>query len=188
MSLAPWREAIAAALHRNRSRPDSRYWQLATVRPDGSPAVRTVVFRGFRSGCDDLLLITDRRSDKLRDLAHQPRSELCAYLPVSREQFRLGGWMEVHTVADDGESLRADLWSRLSEAARQQFTWPQPGAAAAPSSVFSVPAPDTPPESFVVLTLVPEQVDHLLLRPTPQQRRLHRRRDDGTWDSTDINP
>jgi len=28
----------------------------------------------------------------------------------------------------------------------------------------------------------------LLLRPTPQQRRLHRRRDDGTWDSTDVNP
>ncbi|NJL49732.1 MAG: pyridoxamine 5'-phosphate oxidase, partial [Leptolyngbyaceae cyanobacterium SM2_5_2] len=46
-ALAPWRSALGRALHRNRSRPYSRYFQLATVQTNGRPANRTVVFRGF---------------------------------------------------------------------------------------------------------------------------------------------
>ena len=47
----PWHAAIARALERGSSTPSSRYLQLATVRPDGRPAVRSVVFRGwFDSG------------------------------------------------------------------------------------------------------------------------------------------
>ncbi len=187
MSAAPWRQALAAALHRNRRRPDSRYWQLATVRRDGSPAVRTVVFRGFRSDSNDLLLITDQRSNKLGELAQQPRTELCAYLPDTREQFRFSGRMLIHTATDDSAGLRSDLWSRLSEAARQQFTWPRPGADRSPESTFSILAPETPPDCFTVLSLVPERVDHLQLRPSPQQRQQHQLRD-GRWETRDINP
>jgi pyridoxamine 5'-phosphate oxidase len=47
MTLAPWRSALARALHRNRALVYARYFQLATVRADGRPANRTVVFRGF---------------------------------------------------------------------------------------------------------------------------------------------
>jgi pyridoxamine 5'-phosphate oxidase len=47
MSLAPWRSAIAHALHRNRSLVYARYLQLATVKANSHPANRTVVFRGF---------------------------------------------------------------------------------------------------------------------------------------------
>lgn len=43
----PWHAAIARALERGSSTPASRYLQLATVRPDGRPAVRSVVFRGW---------------------------------------------------------------------------------------------------------------------------------------------
>ena len=50
----PWHAAIARALERGSSTPTSRYLQLATVRPDGRPAVRSVVFRGwFGSGDAD---------------------------------------------------------------------------------------------------------------------------------------
>ncbi|MER3589882.1 MAG: pyridoxamine 5'-phosphate oxidase, partial [Mastigocladus sp. ERB_26_1] len=38
MSIAPWRNAIARALHRNRSLVYARYLQLATVRADCRPA------------------------------------------------------------------------------------------------------------------------------------------------------
>ncbi len=47
MSLAPWRSLITRALHHNRSLAYSRYVQLATIKENGFPANRTVVFRGF---------------------------------------------------------------------------------------------------------------------------------------------
>lgn len=55
-SLAPpaWHAAIARALERGSSTPTSRYLQIATVRPDGRPAVRSVVFRGWFDGEDDV--------------------------------------------------------------------------------------------------------------------------------------
>lgn len=40
-----WRQMIERSLKKNRSLAYSRYVQLATVRPDGRPAVRTVVYR-----------------------------------------------------------------------------------------------------------------------------------------------
>lgn len=46
MSTAPqWKQMIQRSLGKNRSLAYSRYVQLATVRPDGRPANRTVVFR-----------------------------------------------------------------------------------------------------------------------------------------------
>lgn len=45
-----WREMLQRSLKKNKSLPYSRYVQLATVRPDGRPANRTVVFRcGLRA-------------------------------------------------------------------------------------------------------------------------------------------
>lgn len=40
-----WKNLLEKALKRNRSAQNSRYFQLATVRSDGRPACRTVVFR-----------------------------------------------------------------------------------------------------------------------------------------------
>jgi hypothetical protein len=49
MSAAPtvpqWRTMLQRSLGKNRSLAYARYVQLATVRPDGRPANRTVVFR-----------------------------------------------------------------------------------------------------------------------------------------------
>jgi hypothetical protein len=42
---APWRALVEKSLARNRVLPNARYIQIATVRPDGRPANRTVVFR-----------------------------------------------------------------------------------------------------------------------------------------------
>lgn len=42
---APWRALVEKSLARNRALPNARYIQIATVRPDGRPANRTVVFR-----------------------------------------------------------------------------------------------------------------------------------------------
>lgn len=42
---APWRALVEKSLARNRALPNARYIQIATVRPDGRPSNRTVVFR-----------------------------------------------------------------------------------------------------------------------------------------------
>jgi hypothetical protein len=66
MILAPWREPLARALHRNRSLAYSRYLQLATVRNNGRPANRTVVFRGFLENTNQLKMIMHKYYNSIR--------------------------------------------------------------------------------------------------------------------------
>jgi pyridoxamine 5'-phosphate oxidase len=188
--MAPWREPLARALHRNRSLVYSRYIQLATVRGDGRPANRTVVFRGFRQGTDDLQLVSDGRSQKLVQLAGCAAAEACWYFPKTREQFRLAGQIAVivSQTADPTLSLaRWQMWQQLSEAARQQFTWPDPGQPQLEGADFCQPSPAEPPDWFCLLLLQIDQVDHLNLRADPQQRSSFQRRAD-SWTQVNLNP
>lgn len=192
-TLAPWRSPLARALHRNRSLIYARYLQLATVRPDGSPANRTVVFRGFRDRADALGFITDQRSEKIAQLAHNPRAEACWYFPKTREQFRIAGTLTAVTAMEtDTEALaeRSRLWQGLSDAARLQFAWPTPGGdRTADRTAFAPPAPypTTPLETFVVLWLTPDRVDWLELKGDPQNRTRFDRADLG-WHQRAIDP
>jgi hypothetical protein len=68
----------------------ARWLQLATVALDGSPRVRTLVFRGWADAAV-LDLLTDGRSAKTIELQQQPVVELCWLLPQARSQFRLRG-------------------------------------------------------------------------------------------------
>lgn len=61
-AVAPWRDVLKRALGANRGVRHSRYVQLATVRPDGRPANRSVVYRGFLGEDSDVLtFVTDSR-------------------------------------------------------------------------------------------------------------------------------
>jgi pyridoxamine 5'-phosphate oxidase len=192
MSLAPWRSPLARALHRNRSSLDSRYLQLATVRPDGKPANRTVVFRGFVEQSDRLIFITDRRSDKLPQLAQNPWAEACWYFAKTREQIRLSGTVQTITAADPTEQkLRRMIWHQLSDAARSQFLWPSPKQPKQDPSAFLVtpPEPLQPVEVFCLLLLQPFTIDHLELRGEPQQRTLYQWAEaTGDWQWAIVNP
>ncbi|MCC5898800.1 MAG: pyridoxamine 5'-phosphate oxidase family protein [Phormidium sp. BM_Day4_Bin.17] len=192
MGLAPWKPHLAAALHRNRSLIYARYLQLATVRPDGTPANRTVVFRGFAEG-DRLQIITDRRSAKMQEIAENCQAEACWYFPKTREQFRLGGSLISVSAASDDEELqrlRSHLWQQISDNARSSFAWPEPGCDRAPLEAFQVspPNPKTPLESFTLLLLEPIRVDWLQLRGEPQNRHLYQRNNDGSWSQQELNP
>ncbi len=195
MTLAPWRSPLSRALHRNRSLAYARYFQLATVRADGSPANRTVVFRGFsdRTELPNILkIITDQRSQKISQIGANPRTEACWYFPKTREQFRLTG--SIRAVTDDSGDERdrwerSITWQNLSDAARLQFAWPTPGDRRSEASAFAPapPDPQTPPAPFVLLYLIPDQVDWLNLRGEPQDRKVYRQGSDG-WHEQVINP
>ncbi len=192
MSLAPWRSPLARALHRNRSRAYSRYPQLATVRPNGRPANRTVVFRDFLSDTNSLLFVTDIRSAKVDQVAQRPAGELCWYFTQTREQFRLGG--QIHLITDQDRDpqltqIHQSLWEKLSVQARQQFAWPEPGQARTTAVYEPTDLSESLPSStFVVIIFEPDMVDHLELRGEPQNRYQYWRQADLSWQIRAVNP
>ncbi|MGI0489019.1 Npun_F5749 family FMN-dependent PPOX-type flavoprotein [Pantanalinema rosaneae CENA516] len=193
MDLAAWRSPLARALHRNRSLVYSRYLQLATVRSDGYPANRTVVFRGFWAETNQLQFVTDARSGKIEQIGQAPVAEACWYFPTTREQFRLAGQLTL-VAADypdrDLLAARQHLWQTLSDPARTQFTWADPGQPSNDDREWaeSTPDPTTPLPTFCLLLLDPDRVDHLELRGNPQNRWLYHREATGGWSRQAVNP
>jgi pyridoxamine 5'-phosphate oxidase len=187
-TLAPWRSPLAHALHRNRSLPNARYAQLATVDRSGLPANRTIVVRGFWLKSNQLRFITDLRSAKVEQLG---RAELCWYFPKTREQFRIAGELRLVTeTCPDPELARARqlLWQEISDGARAQFAWPTPGEVRGSEGFDRQEMDDRQPHgNFCLLLLDPISVDHLELRGEPQCRRLYRL-GEGGWEAIDVNP
>jgi pyridoxamine 5'-phosphate oxidase len=193
MSVAPWRSAIARALHQNRSLIYARYLQLATVRTNGRPANRTVVFRGFLEDTDQLKFITDARSEKVEQILQKPWAEACWYFPRTREQFRIHGRLIL--VGNDNsqpilQKARYATWQQLSDAARLQFAWPDPGKPRTNNQdAFAPPPPNSiePLANFCLLLLAPVEVEHLELQGEPQNRWLYSY-DHQEWSVKAINP
>lgn len=194
MMPAPWRSPLSAALHRNRSLVYARYVQLATVRPNGQPANRTIVFRGFLKTSNTLKFVTDRRSEKVAQITLQSWGEVCWYFPKTREQFRfLGELILVQESCTDPNllSARKQQWQDLSDAARSQFAWAHPKQPKTESEQLEPPLPDpeTPLSDFCLLLFDPIEVDHLQLRGNPQNRYLYQRETDShTWTMAEVNP
>ncbi|NET36596.1 MAG: pyridoxamine 5'-phosphate oxidase [Cyanothece sp. SIO1E1] len=193
MFLAPWRSPLARAIHRNRSQAHSRYLQLATIRADGRPANRTVVFRGFLENTNQLKFVTDARSDKADQINHSAWGEACWYFTQTREQLRLAGPLTL--IGADAADLaltraRQALWKDLSETARLQFTWPHPGKTRSNPATFSSlpPAPPEPVPQFCLMLLNPQRVDHLQLRGNPQNRFIYTYNADEAWQVEAVNP
>ncbi|MEO0685000.1 MAG: Npun_F5749 family FMN-dependent PPOX-type flavoprotein [Cyanobacteria bacterium J06649_11] len=193
MSIAPWRSFLANALKKNRSQPHSRYFQLATVRSDGTPANRTVVFRGFVEDTDKLKIITDTRSDKITEIYNQCKGEICWYFTNSREQFRIAGNIIIIDANYQNSELlkvRESTWQDLSDNARIQFAWAHPGKPRANPEAFLPVQPDgnKPLDNFCLLLFEPVKVDHLRLRGEPQNRTIYIRNEVGVWDIEEVNP
>ncbi len=194
MYLAPWRSAIARSLHHNRSLAYARYLQLATVRANGRPANRTIVFRGFLENTNQLKFVTDARSEKADQIKQQPWADICWYFPHTREQFRITGCLTLVGNNSSDPTLQQAMinsWQKLSDAGRLQFAWPHPGQSRVnEQTAFEPPPPDPtqPLPTFCLLLLDPVQVDHLELRGEPQNRRVYCLNDNQQWSNQEINP
>ena len=184
--LPPWRPLLKAAQQKEGRSPMSRWLQLATVASDGSPRIRTLVFRGWRDG-SSLELFTDARSSKVEDLAAEPRVELCWLLPKARCQFRLRG-VALRLEPERQQELERQHWSQLRPEGRALWGWPSPGQPLEPDAHFPLAIPDgTPtPDCFALLSLKIHQVELLELTSTPHRRR--RWIANNGWQVTDLNP
>ncbi|NJL81225.1 MAG: pyridoxamine 5'-phosphate oxidase [Richelia sp. RM2_1_2] len=193
MSIAPWRSFLANALRKNRNQPHSRYFQLATVRSDGTAANRTLVFRGFLEDTNKLKIITDTRSEKITEINNQSRGEICWYFTTTREQFRIAGniiIIDANHHESELQKARESTWQELSDNARIQFAWAHPGKPRGNPEAFSPPQPDAnkPLDNFCLLLFEPVKVDHLRLRGEPQNRTFYIKNQVGIWDITEVNP
>ena len=116
--LPPWRSLLSTAIHHNRSKTYSHYFQLATVTPEGYPRNRTLVFRGFvEDASSSLKMITDLRSGKIQDIEKQAMGEICWYFTKTREQFRIQGNLRLVTAQEKDLDALSLLFSEAPEKA-----------------------------------------------------------------------
>lgn len=184
--LPPWRPLLRGAREREGRSPQARWLQLATVASDGTPRVRTLVFRGW-AGAAALDLLTDGRSAKPEELARQPAVELCWLLPRARCQFRLRGRLQ-SLAPDEEQRERERHWQALTPGGRALWGWPSPGKPFDRQAAFPAELPEnTPmPGHFQVLRIEIHQVELLELTGHPHRRR--RWRADAGWMEVALNP
>jgi len=170
MSLPPWRPLLKAAQQRDGRSPSVRWLQLATIATDGTPRVRTLVFRGWHTD-SALLLFSDARSDKIEDLRHQPAAEVCWLFAKAKQQFRLRGVIRQLTSEQD-PAFTTHCWRTMRDGGRALWSWPQPGAALDLDADFpsQVPEHAEPPSHFWVLSLQVAEVELLDLTQHPHRR------------------
>ncbi len=185
-ALPPWRPLLRAARHREGRSPQARWLQLATVAGDGSPRVRTLVFRGWAGGAA-LDLLTDGRSGKSAELHVQPQVELCWLLPKAKAQFRLRG-QRLRLSAEAEHLAGQQHWQQLRPEARALWGRPEPGIPLEANANFAAALPDgTPlPACFELVRIAIEQVELLELTGVPHQRR--RWRAHSGWHEERLNP
>jgi pyridoxamine 5'-phosphate oxidase len=184
--LPPWRPLLRAARQREGRAPTARWLQLATLAADGTPRVRTLVFRGWGAPAA-LDLLSDGRSAKAAELAAQPAVELCWLLPRARCQFRLRGRL-LPLPVEQLERERLRHWQALTSAGRALWGWPAPGTPLQAEGPFPAAlADDTPmPAHLLLLRIGLEQVELLELTGHPHQRRRWRR--ESGWQEEALNP
>ena len=184
--LPPWRPLLRSAQEREGRAPQARWLQLATVAADGTPRVRTLVFRGW-AGSTALDLLTDGRSAKPAELIRQPAVELCWLLPRARSQFRLRGNLQT-LPAEQGQKERERHWQMLSPGGRALWGWPPPGEPLDPEAAFPEQLPDGSPlpDHFQLLRIALAQVELLELTGHPHRRR--RWRGESGWAEERLNP
>ena len=184
--LPPWRALLRGAREREGRAPQARWLQLASVAADGTPRVRTLVFRGW-AGPAALDLLTDARSAKPAELALQPAVELCWLLPRSRSQFRLRGQLQ-ELPAELEIQERQRHWQALTPGGRAVWGWPSPGEPLDREAAFPRELADGAPlpEHVQLLRIALSQVELLELTAHPHRRR--RWRLETAWLEEPLNP
>lgn len=209
-----WYEDLRLSLKKNDKVRESRYFQIASVDAEGMPSNRTVVYRGFlpqggQVNQSIVTFVTDRRSNKVSHCEKFPFVEIAWYFPVTREQYRLKGIMQVVSLDDgDAELLKARemAWKNMSDPGRQQFLWPSPGDVRTGSDEDQfkqqdLPGKDAPvaPE-FCLCCVHIVQVDHLSLKNNERVQHISecngmkvseifdRRHSGARWQTQRVNP
>jgi pyridoxamine 5'-phosphate oxidase len=160
---------------------------LATVDAHCRPRARSVIVRNITDD-GNLWIASDARSEKNQHLRTTPDAELVFWLPTTRQQFRL--LCEAQVIGKDtADPRRQQAWINLTDATRALFVWPTPGKPRSDCDVDFVRAVSALapiPDSFELLVLEPDELDHLQLNPHPHRRTRYRL--ENAWQPEELNP
>jgi len=193
-----WTERIKISIAKSRKIKGGNYVQIATIESDTvtgqlQPKCRTVVFRGFlplvpsqdeSTSSIALKMITDARSEKVTHITNNDGAEMVWWFSQSSEQYRISGKCRLIGESSDGDNdeeaylgkERITMWKNLSDPAREQFYWLDPGQsyAGAPSTPAGGRSEEgvilPPPSNFLLLLLIPSKIHYLRLRDNYAQK------------------
>lgn len=211
MELPRWRQSLARSLQDQHGKAESRFFQAASVlgssanAPDNDLVIenRTLVFRGFADNNNDILAVTDSRSEKIAQWKEHPQTQICWYFSKSREQYRISATvilldgqhlLSAQEAVDDISvyaKLRHKIWNELSDKAKQQFLWPRPKLPVQEANKGleykgNIDDLSGIPRNFTLICFVAHYVDYLNLRTEPQLREIHENHQ-GIWDYKTVN-
>ena len=156
---------------------------VATTRPDGPPALRTVVLRGAVPSDWTLRFHTDVRSAKVAELQADPRIALHFYDPGRKVQIRIDGRAQLRT----GGPASA-FWAAMKPHSRACYR-----AESGPGQALDTPLPAPPGgagpddwgrENFAVVSVAAARLEWLYLAARGHRRarfERHEGRLSATW-------
>ncbi len=177
-----WIQDLIAIKKKESKEIYSRWIQLSTIGLDNSPRVRTVVFRGWSKNYE-MEILTDKRSEKFKELEKNNNVEACWLFAKAKCQFRFRGTAKIAL-----EEEAVNYWQNLSPSSRSLWLWPLPGAIYDLNSFYPLEINDgvPKPENFILLKINIFEVDQLLL-----QKPIHLRKrwiKNSGWIEERINP
>ena len=130
---------------------------LATIRADAMPDARTIVLRDVDASAFNLRFYTDSRSQKVADLAAQPRAMLVFWSKRLSWQLRLQVSFTIHTEGQVVDSV----WDRVNQSASAADYL----SARAPGTPLSTPTPERLQDRhhLAILSAVVQEADWLEL-------------------------
>ena len=144
---------------------------LVTVAEDGTPRARVLALRAVDREKRRFVFHTDARSDKIAEVAREPRVALLFFDRDDAVQARFDGVAELHHV----DPVAAAAWRDVSGLRRAACSVvDEPGAPLDASQRFaSLPATDDPDAAFTnfaVLVVDADAIDWLWLGPQDMRR------------------
>lgn len=156
--------------------------QLATLSPEGRPALRTLVLRAFERSPASAEMHSDARAGKVRDIACAGQVALLAWSSADQLQLRFEGDARLHR----GDAVARARWDKLSPNARNTYgLHTEPGAPVTNPEDQSHLSPEQQFQQFAVILVTLTSVDVLRLEPEGGQTRAYGRFTSsgiaGTW-------
>ena len=179
-NLPSWRQDLKSTRKKEGKSPSNKWIQLATVNKKNQPRLRTVVFRGWHKD-SSMIIFTDRRSEKIEHLRHNPKAEILWLFLKSKTQYRFKG--EIIELCDN-----KNYWDTLSEKSKSSWFWRSPGDRINPKlqSAYEILSNLPKSENFVVLNFEVDSVDLLKLEQPINRRYLWKK--NNKWKKIEINP
>ena len=178
-NLPMWRQKLKASQSKESKIASNRWIQIANVSRNNLPRVRTVVFRGWLNN-NTMLIYTDKRSEKFKDLEFNNNIEVLWLFLKSKSQFRFKG--KVYKLDNDDK-----YWNNLFGESKKSWFWPSSRESLDKKKTqISLKDTLTKPDNFSVLRIKIEEVDLLKLEQPFHKRYIWKKIDN--WKCVEVNP